>query len=76
MERLSPHYLENDLQPDRGAERLPPNAVTWTPLATSAVCTSLRCRGPARAAGVARGVRGCGRAGGLLRSPVAGGGSW
>ena len=21
-------YLENDLQPDRGAERLPPNAVT------------------------------------------------
>ena len=43
--------------------------------ATSAVCTSLRCCGPARAAGVARGVRGCGRAGGLLRSPVAGGGS-
>jgi hypothetical protein len=32
--------------------------------------------GPARTAGVARGVRGCGRAGGLLRSPVAGGGSW
>ena len=44
--------------------------------ATSAVCTSLRCCGPTRAAGVARGVRGCGRAGGLRRSPVAGGGSW
>jgi hypothetical protein len=44
--------------------------------ATSAVCTSLRCCGPARAAGVARGVHGCGRAGGRLRSPVAGGGSW
>jgi len=43
---------------------------------TLAVGTSLRCCGPARAAGVARGVRGCGRAGGLRRSPVAGGGSW
>jgi hypothetical protein len=44
--------------------------------ATSAVCTSLRCCGPARATGVARGVRGCGRAGGRRRSPIAGGSSW